>query len=155
MLGETVFKDEFFNIEPELLNDLVPGRWWDWASNTETRLDLPVHQLINSMQSYALLNLTSPQILQRVYDAAHLDRPGTDLLLPLKQDDRAGQQRRGDQHRVALAGPGRQPAGLRPLWVPLALGVALVARVPNTRKPAHGRTLRNPSKNRFRTMRVV
>jgi hypothetical protein len=69
MLGETIFKDEFFMVEPELLNDLGPSRWWDWASTTDTRLDLPVHQMINSLQSYALLNLTSPQALQRVYDA--------------------------------------------------------------------------------------
>jgi hypothetical protein len=69
MLESSIFKDEFFAIEPELLNDLAPARWMDWYSNPMTRLDFPVHQTVQSMQSFALLSLTSPQVLQRVYDA--------------------------------------------------------------------------------------
>lgn len=69
MLGETAFRDDFYNLDPELLNDLAPPRWMDWASRTDSRLDFPVHQMVSSMQSYALAALISPQALQRVYDA--------------------------------------------------------------------------------------
>jgi hypothetical protein len=41
----------------------------DWYSNPASRVDFPVHQSIQSMQSFALLALVSPQVLQRVYDA--------------------------------------------------------------------------------------
>ena len=69
MLGETLFKDDFFAVDSDLLNDLVANRWDDWASNAPGRVDYPVHQAVLSMQSYALLNLCAPQVLQRVYDA--------------------------------------------------------------------------------------
>jgi hypothetical protein len=69
MLESSIFKDDFFATEAELLNDLPPSRWMDWYSNPMTRIDFPAHQTVQSMQSFALLALTSPQVLQRVYDA--------------------------------------------------------------------------------------
>jgi hypothetical protein len=69
LLGSTLFKDDFFATEAELFNDLVPSRWWDWDAMPTSRVDFPVHQMIQSMQSYALLAMVSPQVLQRVYDA--------------------------------------------------------------------------------------
>jgi hypothetical protein len=68
MLGSTIFKDEFFSTEATLLNDLPPSRWMDWYSTPMNRIDFPAHQTIQSMQSFALLALVSPQVLQRVYD---------------------------------------------------------------------------------------
>jgi hypothetical protein len=68
-LETSIFKDDFFNVEAELLNDLPPSRWMDWYSNPISRVDFPAHQTVQSMQSFALLALTSPQVLQRVYDA--------------------------------------------------------------------------------------
>jgi len=68
-LSETVLRDDFFLADAELYNELGSSRWMDWASSTPTRLDFPIHQVINSMQSYTLLNICAPQILQRVYDA--------------------------------------------------------------------------------------
>jgi hypothetical protein len=69
MLGSTIFKDDFFASEATLLNDLPPSRWMDWYSTPMNRIDFPAHQTIQSMQSFALLALVSPQVLQRVYDA--------------------------------------------------------------------------------------
>jgi hypothetical protein len=69
MLGETLFADNFFAVESDLLNDLGPSRWWDWASVPSSRMDFPIHQTILNMQSYALFNLCAPQVMQRVYDA--------------------------------------------------------------------------------------
>ena len=68
-LETSIFKDDFFNVESELLNELPPSRWMDWYSNPMTRIDFPAHQTVQSMQAFALLSLTSPQVLQRVYDA--------------------------------------------------------------------------------------
>jgi hypothetical protein len=69
VLSETLFNDNFFTIESDLLNDLGPSRWWDWASTPSFRIDYPIHQMILNMQSFALFNLCAPQVLQRVYDS--------------------------------------------------------------------------------------
>jgi hypothetical protein len=69
MLAGSIFKDEFFGNETDLLNDLAPSRWMDWTSNPASRVDFPAHATVQSMQSFALLALVSPQVLQRVYDA--------------------------------------------------------------------------------------
>jgi hypothetical protein len=69
MLGQTIFKDDFFATEAQLLNELPPARWMDWYSNPMSRIDFPAHQTIQNAQSFALLALVSPQVLQRVYDA--------------------------------------------------------------------------------------
>jgi hypothetical protein len=68
-LSETVFRDDFFLADADLYNELGSSRWMDWASSTPTRLDFPIHQVINSMQAYTLMNVCAPQVLQRVYDA--------------------------------------------------------------------------------------
>lgn len=69
MLASTLFRDDYFAVDPDLLNDLGPSRWWDWTSNPATRLDFPLHQVIMSYQASSLMYLCSPQVLQRVYDA--------------------------------------------------------------------------------------
>lgn len=69
MLANSIFKDEFFGNDGELLNELAPSRWEDWSSKPSSRIDFPAHATVQSMQSFALLALVSPQVLQRVYDA--------------------------------------------------------------------------------------
>jgi hypothetical protein len=69
MLADTVFRDDFVKVDPELLNELPPSRWWDWTGSPVARVDFPIHQMISSMQSSALFGLCSPQVLQRIYDA--------------------------------------------------------------------------------------
>ena len=67
-LGETVFTDEFFRVDPDLLNMLAPSRWSHWGSRTSSRLDYAIHENIRAMQTMSLLNLTAPAVLQRIYD---------------------------------------------------------------------------------------
>ena len=68
-LEKTLFSDEFFRVDPELLNMLAPTRWSHWGSNAPTRLDFPIHDRIRVLQIMGLLNLTAPPVLQRIYDA--------------------------------------------------------------------------------------
>ena len=71
MLGATIFSDSYFTTDPELLNELVPSRDWglDGLGDVFVRVDYPVHQAISNLQAYALMNLCTPYVLQRVYDA--------------------------------------------------------------------------------------
>jgi hypothetical protein len=71
MLGETIFSDTYFTTDPELLNELVPSRDWglDGLGDVFVRVDYPIHQAISNLQAYALMNLCTPYVLQRVYDA--------------------------------------------------------------------------------------
>ncbi|MEM8874753.1 MAG: zinc-dependent metalloprotease [Planctomycetota bacterium] len=68
-LDETLFNDEFFAVETELWNDLVPSRQPTVGSWAGSRIDFPVHQTILNAQNRALSTLVNPTILQRVYDA--------------------------------------------------------------------------------------
>ena len=68
-LGETVFSDAFFRVSPDVLNMLAPSRWWHWGSEPSERMDYPIHDNIRAMQTWTLINLLAPPVLQRVYDA--------------------------------------------------------------------------------------
>lgn len=68
-LGETVFADDFYDFDPELLNNLVTARWRDWTNRrVSSRTDLPVHDMVLRLQSNVLTNLVLPPVLQRAYD---------------------------------------------------------------------------------------
>ncbi|HEY0007283.1 MAG TPA: zinc-dependent metalloprotease, partial [Tepidisphaeraceae bacterium] len=69
LIGRTVLAEGFYNIDPELLNRLVPTRWSDWNSSASTRTDFPWSRFIENQYSAILFTLSSPQVLQRVYDA--------------------------------------------------------------------------------------
>lgn len=69
MLGETVFNDAFFKIDPTLLNELAPSRWSHFGSSAGTRLDFPVHDWVAMLRAWTLVDLMSPAVLQRIYDA--------------------------------------------------------------------------------------
>ncbi|MFH1746474.1 MAG: zinc-dependent metalloprotease [Planctomycetota bacterium] len=68
-LGQTIFSDEFFQLDPEVLNMLAPSRWSHWGADTAMRLDYPIHDRVRSMQVSTLFNLMAPPLLQRLYDA--------------------------------------------------------------------------------------
>ena len=71
LMGQTIFSDSYFTADPDLLNELVPSRDWgmDGLGDVFVRVDYPVHQMISNLQAYALMNLCTPYVLQRVYDA--------------------------------------------------------------------------------------
>lgn len=69
LLGKTIFSDQFLAVRPEIFNKLVPTRHWDFDRDPPARIDFPVHQAMLSLQNSTLSYLTSPTVLQRVYDA--------------------------------------------------------------------------------------
>ena len=69
MLQETILSETYFKFPPELLNQLAPPRWSHWGAPTSMRLDYPIHNRIRLLQWWTLVDLISPPLLQRVYDA--------------------------------------------------------------------------------------
>jgi hypothetical protein len=68
-ISETLFSEEFFIKDPDLLNKLGASRWSDWASSPAGRTDFPVHSAVMSYQNGTLSALTNATAMQRVYDA--------------------------------------------------------------------------------------
>ncbi|MFO0838771.1 MAG: zinc-dependent metalloprotease [Phycisphaerae bacterium] len=69
MLLDTLFNDEFFKTDADVLNNLAVSRWWDWDTTPPMRLDYPVHDRIAMMQLSVLFEICSPPVMQRIYDA--------------------------------------------------------------------------------------
>ncbi len=69
-LGETVFSDEYFRFDPELLNKLGAGRFMHWDSDQmDFNIDYNVHDRVLGIQARVLTLLVNPLILNRVHDA--------------------------------------------------------------------------------------
>ena len=68
-LCDTIFNEEFFLLDPDVLNMLAPTRWSHWGSYAPVRLDYPLRDRIHVMQTLSLLDLMAPMSLTRVYDA--------------------------------------------------------------------------------------
>lgn len=63
-LAETLFSDQFQKVSPEVLNNLAASRW-----GGDLRVDYPIHDRIATMQLVTLVDICSPPVLQRIYDA--------------------------------------------------------------------------------------
>jgi Met-zincin/Domain of unknown function (DUF5117) len=69
-LIETVFADDAFTFDPQLLNKLGPGRWGHWSSDDyDSSIDYPVHDRIAAAQYWAIFHVLNPFTLSRIYDA--------------------------------------------------------------------------------------
>ena len=69
VLIESLLDDGFGNVPPELLNNLPPSRWMDFADAGGMRIDYPIHDRVLLLQLIGVMNACSPATLQRVYDA--------------------------------------------------------------------------------------
>lgn len=69
MLNDTLFNENFLKTESALLNELAPHRWDHWGAPNSSRLDYPIHETIARLQFNTLFDITSPIVLQRIYDA--------------------------------------------------------------------------------------
>ncbi|GAB4381009.1 MAG: zinc-dependent metalloprotease [Calditrichia bacterium] len=69
-LNKEIFAADAFNFPPELLNKLAPERFWDFQGTVFriTRMDYPIHGIVQLIQAAALFRLYDPLILQRIQD---------------------------------------------------------------------------------------
>lgn len=68
VISESLLTDSFFKHDPDVYNNLAPGRWQHWGANMQPRMDFPAHQWLGNLQWLTLVDLTSPPVLQRIYD---------------------------------------------------------------------------------------
>ncbi len=82
-LEKYIFAADAFNFPPELLNKLAPSRWMHQGKEVMMgRLDYPIHDSINVMQSLVLKELLSGDRLTRLRDIELKSAPGQALSMP-------------------------------------------------------------------------
>ena len=67
-LDKNIFSSEPFTFSPELLSKLAPERNASMESWGTRQLAIPIHSMVNQVQSTALYRIFDPRILQRVQD---------------------------------------------------------------------------------------
>jgi len=69
-LTQNLFSPGAFRLPPDLLNKLVPERFWDFEGTVwrMTRIDYPIHGVIQAIQASALFRLYDPLVLLRMQD---------------------------------------------------------------------------------------
>ncbi len=68
-IESSLYGDEFFSVEPDLLNHLAPPRWWHWGATVSYTLDFPIYDLIGVFQWWNLFDRLVPNTLRRIQDA--------------------------------------------------------------------------------------
>jgi hypothetical protein len=68
-LEQTIFTDEFFAVEPGLLNHLAAPRWVHTGANINLMVDFPIHRIIGVLQWMNLMDRLFPNTLRRIHDA--------------------------------------------------------------------------------------
>jgi hypothetical protein len=72
LLREHLFSPTSFRFSPELLNKLANPRFTDFTNFEETansRFDLPIHEMVFSLQNNVLKRLYNPVVLSRILDS--------------------------------------------------------------------------------------
>ncbi|MBW7906884.1 MAG: zinc-dependent metalloprotease [Phycisphaerae bacterium] len=77
--AENLFRDEYFNVPPDVLNHLAPPRWWDFDSSIDMSMDFPVREYVALAQWWNLFDRFFPNNLRRIHDA-ELKAAGGDVL---------------------------------------------------------------------------
>lgn len=69
-LTKNVFAKDAFQFSPELLNKLAAERFWDFEGTVwqMTRIDYPIHGIVQLLQATPMLRLYDAIVLQRVQD---------------------------------------------------------------------------------------
>ena len=68
-IEDTLFTDEHFAMDAEVLNHLAPSRWWDFSSSISFTMDFATHDFIAVMQWWNLFDRLFPNTLRRIHDA--------------------------------------------------------------------------------------
>ncbi|MGE3725461.1 MAG: zinc-dependent metalloprotease [Candidatus Sericytochromatia bacterium] len=78
-IGNQLFVNEAFQFSPELLSKLSPERQWNFDGDTfGMRLDVPLHQIVQSLHTSVLSYLMSPTLLMRLQNNEMLFKKGED-----------------------------------------------------------------------------
>jgi hypothetical protein len=69
-LVDSFFSPNSFEFSPELLNKLAPPRYWDFEGTVFriSRLDYPIHGIVQLLQAMTLFRLYDPLVLGRIQD---------------------------------------------------------------------------------------
>lgn len=79
MIGNELFSSTAFQFSPELLSKLGPERQWNFDGDTfGMRLDVPVHQMVQSLHTSVLNYLMSSTLLMRLQNNEMLFKKGED-----------------------------------------------------------------------------
>lgn len=66
---ENVFAEDAYEIDPDLLNHLAPGRYSHWDSDEfDFRVEFNVHDFVGAMQFRCLVTLLNPFTIGRIHD---------------------------------------------------------------------------------------
>ncbi len=66
---EKVFSENAYNVSPELLSHLAPGRFWHWGSDEfDFRVDFNIHDFVIASQYRCMFTLMNPFTIGRIHD---------------------------------------------------------------------------------------
>jgi len=69
-LIDNIFSEDAFQFSPDLLNKLASERFWDFEGTVfrMSRIDFPIHGIVQLLQAIPLFRLYDPIVLQRIND---------------------------------------------------------------------------------------
>ena len=66
---DNVFSESAYQVSPELLSHLAPGRFWHWGSDEfDIRVDFNIHDFVINSQYRCLFTLMNPFTIGRIHD---------------------------------------------------------------------------------------
>tara|TARA_Y100001935_G_C17310496_1_gene515682 strand:- start:1890 stop:4514 length:2625 start_codon:yes stop_codon:yes gene_type:complete len=70
LLNDKIFHKDAFSFSPELLNKLLPSRFWNFRGSVWNmkRLDYPIHNAVERLHARALFRIFNPLVLSRIQD---------------------------------------------------------------------------------------
>ena len=70
ILNDQIFHKDAFSFSPDLLNKLLPERFWNFSGSVwkMRRLDYPIHNAIERLHARALYRIFNPLVLSRVQE---------------------------------------------------------------------------------------
>jgi hypothetical protein len=84
-LIDNVFSENAFQFSPDLLNKLAAERFWDFEGTVfrMSRIDYPIHGIVQLLQAIPLFRLYDPIVLQRINDnELRFKKGGNPFILP-------------------------------------------------------------------------
>ncbi len=66
--ADSLYRDDFFSVTPEVLNHLAPPRWWHDGTSISFVVEFPVHEFISTLQWWNMFDRFFPGTLRRIQD---------------------------------------------------------------------------------------